>query len=77
MATKSKKLTIKYWNSLGNGTKKRAITCVFPLMKGSLDYLANEKPDLNDIWWKLIFKKVRIPADPDYWKLIINGTYIR
>ncbi len=75
MATK--KLTVKSWNSLSEGSKKRAITCVFPLMRGSLDYLAYEKVDLTDTWWKLIFRKVRVPEDCSCYKTVINHTYIQ
>lgn len=72
----TKKLTIKYWNSLSVDTKARAIKCVFPLMGNSLNYLVHEKPDpKSDTWWQLILKKVHIPSDNSHYKFIVNNTY--
>lgn len=73
---KTKKLSIRYWNSLSSDTKKRAIKCVFPLMGESLNYLVNEKPDpKEEVWWKLIFKKVRVPYNNSHYKFMVNNTY--
>ena len=77
MAQKTKKMTIKYWNSLSDGAKKRALTYVFPLHKAIVEMLMNEKPDpKNSDWWKMVFEKVRIPAPGSYYKTVVNNTYL-
>ena len=76
MAQKTKKMTIKYWNSLSDGAQKRALTYVFPLHKAIVEMLMNEKPDLKSDWWQLVFKKVRIPAPGSYYKTVVNNTYL-
>ena len=50
MAQKTKKMTLKYWASLSDGSKKRALTYVFPLHKAIVEMLLNEKPDLKSEW---------------------------
>lgn len=77
---KTKKMTIKYWNSLEKGSKYRALCFVFGPHKFSAEMYADEKPDLKDGMWKLIFRKVRIP-EPDergyrFYKTVVNQTYI-
>lgn len=73
---KTKKMTVKYWNSLDDGSKRRALTYVFPLHKATVDMLMNEKPDPNDnAWWGYVWKKVRIPETGHY-KTVVNHTYI-
>ena len=76
MTQKTKKMTLKYWNSLSDGAKKRALTCVFPLHKAIVEMLLNEKPDLKSEWWQMVFKKVRIPAPGSYYKTVVNNTYL-
>ena len=41
---KTTKMTLKYWASLSEGSKRRALTCVFPLHKPVVDMLMDEKP---------------------------------
>ncbi len=76
MAQKTKKMTLKYWNSLSDGAKKRALTYVFPLHKAIVEMLLNEKPDLKSEWWQMVFKKVRIPGPGSYYKTVVNNTYL-
>ena len=77
MAQKIKKMTIKYWVSLSESSKKRALTYVFPLHKAIVEMLLNEKPDpKNSDWWRMVFKKVRIPAPGSYYKTVVNNTYL-
>ena len=72
----TKKMTIKYWDSLSKESKKRALTYAFPLNKAVVDMLMNEKPDPNrSPWWKLVWKKVRIPQADGY-RTVVNKTYI-
>ena len=75
------KMTLKYWNSLSEGSRRRALTYVFPIHKATVDMLMDEKPDPKDNpWWGLVWKKVRIP-EPDekgyrFYKTVVNQTYI-
>ena len=68
---KTKKMTLKYWASLSEGSKRRALTYCFPLHKATVDMLMNDKPNP---------KKVRIPeADANgyrHYKTVVNKTYI-
>ena len=59
---KTKKMTLKYWNALSDGSKKRALQYCFPIHPAIVEMLMNEKPDLKSDWWQMVFKKVRIPA---------------
>ena len=77
MAQKTKKMTIKYWVALSESSKKRALTYVFPLHKAIVEMLLNEKPDpKNSDWWKMVFTKVRIPGPGNYYKTVVNNTYL-
>ena len=78
---KTKKMTIKYRNSLSDDSKRRALTYVFPLHKATVDMLMNDTPNpKDDAWWGYVWKKVRIP-EPDekgyrFYKTVVNHTYI-
>ena len=78
---KTKKMTLKYWDSLSEGSKRRALTYCFPLHKATVDMLMNYKPNpKDDAWWGLVWRKVRIPeADANgyrHYKTVVNNTYI-
>lgn len=78
---KTSKMTLKYWNSLSEGSRRRALTYVFPLHKATVDMLMDEKPDPKDNpWWGFVWRKVRIPeADATgyrHYKTVVNKTYI-
>lgn len=83
---KTKKLTIKYWKSLDEGSRKRALTHVFPTMDAVVDMLLddpNPKPK-DDAWWELVFRKVKQPIPSEYdkkrgfmhYKTYVNGYFI-
>lgn len=76
---KTRKLTIRYWNLLEEGSKRRALAAVFPTMPAVVNMLLKDKPKKDDPWWFLVFKKVSVPApDSDghqYWKTCINKTF--
>ena len=75
MATKQ--LTIKYWKSLPESSKKRALTYVFPTMQAVVEMLLEETPKKDSSWWKLVFKKVRVPVDQNcHYKTVVNHTLI-
>ena len=76
MAQRTKKMTLKYWNSLSAGSKKRALQYCFPIHPAIVEMLMNEKTDLKSDWWQMVFKKVRIPAPGSYYKTVVNNTYL-
>ena len=77
---RTRKMTIKYWNSLEKGSRKRALQFCYPTLPATVEMLLNDKPRKNDSWWKRVFDKVRIPeADANgrqYYKTVVNHTYI-
>ena len=77
---KTRKLTIKYWNSLEKGSRKRALQFCYPTLPATVEMLLNDKPRKDDPSWKRVFDKVRIPeADANgrqYYKTVVNHTYI-
>ena len=73
MATR--KMTLKYWNSLSKGSKERALHYVFPTMKCTVEMLLDEQPNLKNDLWKFVWRKVRIPND-SYYKTVVNGAYL-
>jgi hypothetical protein len=77
---KTKKMTIKYWNSLSEGSRKRALQYCFPIHGAIVEMLLDEKPTTKEIkngWWTTVFKKVRIPDDNHAYKTVIdNRTYL-
>ena len=77
---KTRKLTIKYWNSLEKGSRKRALQFCYPTLPATVEMLLNDKPRKDDPSWKRVFDKVRIPeADANgrqYYKTVVDHTYI-
>ena len=70
---KTKKMTIKYWCSLPESSRKRALTYCFPINQAVIDMLMEEKPCMKSIWWQLVFKKIRMPAEECYYKTVFNN----
>ena len=73
---KTRKLTIKYWNSLEKGSRKRALQFCYPTLPTTVEMLLNDKPRKDDPWWKRVFDKVRIPDGDSYYKTVVDHTYI-
>ena len=82
--TRTKKLTIKYWQSLERGSRERALRFVFPISPAIVSMLLDEKPTQEEIkhgFWSLVFRKIRI-LEPDergyrhYKTVFMNSTYI-
>ena len=77
---KTRKLTIKYWNSLEKGSRKRALQFCYPTLPTTVEMLLNDKPRKDDPWWKRVFDKVRIPEAEangrQYYKTVVDHTYI-
>lgn len=77
----TKKLTIKYWNSLSKDSKKRALSYVFPVNDSLVEMLANEDPRPKDSpWWKIVFSKVKEVLPDSYgsrpYKTCVNRVYL-
>ena len=73
---KTKKMTIKYWNSLEVGSKRRALQFCFPTLPATVNMLLSEKPKKDNPWWKRVFDKVRIPDKDSVYKTVVDRTYI-
>ncbi len=74
MATK--RITLKYWATLDEGSKRRALTHVFPINNPIVQILLQEKPDKKKTLWQLVFKEVRIPEDSSHYKTVVHNAYI-
>lgn len=74
MATK--KMTLKYWGSLDEGSKRRALSYIFPINNPIVQIRMNEKPDKKKTLWQLVFQEVRIPEDNSHYKTVVHNTYI-
>ena len=48
---KTKKMTIKYWNTLSEGSRKRALQYCFPIHPATVEMLLDDKPRKDDAWW--------------------------
>ena len=71
---KTKAMTIKYWLKLSEGSRRRALTYVFPIHKSIVEMLLSQTPSRKDHWWQYVFKKVRIPEDGCTYKTVINNS---
>ena len=72
----TKKMTLKYWASLDEGSKRHSLTHVFPLNKPIVQILMSEKPDKKNVMWQVVFQEVRIPEDNRRYKTVVHNTYI-
>lgn len=83
-AKNTKRLTIKYWNSLERGCKERALKFCFPLHISIVDMLIDEKPTTAEIkhgFWSIVFSHIReaLPDERGYrhYKTVhLNKTWI-
>ena len=69
-------MTLKYWATLDEGSKRRALTHVFPINNPIVQILLKEKPDKKKTLWQLVFKEVRIPEDSSHYKTVVHNIYI-
>ena len=69
-----KKISIKYWNTLSQGSKKRALRACYPNDDAIVRMMLEQKPDLKDFFWKRAFSMIKIP-DIDYYKTCVNRVY--
>ena len=73
---RTRKLTKKYWNTLGEGSRKHALLHVFPGLPAVVSMLLREKPRKESPWWSMVFDKVRIPEDNGFYMTVVNQTFI-
>ena len=79
--SKTKKLTIKYWNSLPRESKRRALKFVFPIHPSIVDMLLDDEPTTEEIkngFWSPVFKKIREVKETHrpYRTCFMNTSYI-
>ena len=70
-----KKLTNKYWNTLSEGSKKRALTACFPNNPVTVQMMVKEKPNMKSGIWKLAFDMIRVPDADSHYKTVVNKVY--
>lgn len=74
MAT-TKKISIKYWNTLSKGSKERALRACYPNNNAIVNMLMEQKPDLKDFFWKRAFTMIKIPDSGSFYKTCVNKVY--
>ena len=72
----TKKMTLKYWGTLDEGSKRRALTHVFPINNPIVQIMLDEKPNKSKTLWQIVFQEIRIPEDNSRYKTIVHNTYI-
>lgn len=70
-----RKITKKYWNTLSEGSKKRALTACFPNNPVTVQMMAEEEPDTKSGLWKIAFSMIRVPDADSHYKTVVNRTY--
>lgn len=74
MATR--RMTLKYWATLEEDSKRRALTHVFPGNAPLVRILLTEKPDKDNTLWQIVFREVKIPDESSHCKTVVHKTYI-
>jgi len=67
---------MKYWASLEEGSRERALAHVFPGNAPLVQILMSEKPDRDNTLWQIVFKEVRIPENTSLYRTVVHQTYI-
>lgn len=77
MAKETKRLTKKYWDSLSEGSRYRALRKVFSNFSDSInrDY-AKQKAKELDWEWDILVRHVKEPIDSSHYKTVIDRTWI-
>ena len=73
----TKKITQRYWNSLPESSRYRALRKVFSNFSDIVNegYSKEKAKDLG--WmWKIIQRHVKMPAGKSYYKTVIDRTWI-
>ncbi|MCQ2268151.1 MAG: hypothetical protein MJZ83_04700 [Bacteroidaceae bacterium] len=78
MATETKRITMKYWDSLEEGSRYRALRKVFSNFPDSINHQnAKEKAkNLDDWMWKIIQRHVKMPIGESYYRTCIDRTWM-
>lgn len=74
---KTRKITKRYWDSLSEGSRYRALRKVFSNFSDSInhEYAKVKAKDLDWIW-SIIEKHVKQPIGESYYKTVIDHTYL-
>lgn len=77
MAKDTKRLTKKYWDSLSEGSRYRALRKVFSNFPDSInrDY-AKQKAKALDWEWDIIQRHIKEPTDSNHYKTVVDRTWI-
>lgn len=77
MATNKKKITKKYWDSLEEGSRYRALRKVFSNFSDETNKV-NVKEKAKDLSfiWDIIVRHVKQPVGESHYKTIIDNTWI-
>lgn len=77
MAT-TKKLTMRYWDSLSDDSRFRALRKVFSNFPDNVnrDYAQDKAKELDDWIWKILVRHVKQPLGNTFYKTYIDRTFI-
>lgn len=77
MARDTKKLTMRYWDSLSEDSRYRALRKVFSNFSDSANRdNAKQKAKNLDFLWGIIVRHVKQPLDSTHYKTVIDRTWI-
>ncbi|MBQ0142820.1 MAG: hypothetical protein KBT06_08500 [Prevotellaceae bacterium] len=73
-----KKITMKYWDSLEEGSRFRALRKVFSNFPDSInrDYAKEKANKLDDWIWKIIQHHVKQPIGEKHYKTCIDNAWL-
>lgn len=73
----SKRLTMKYWDSISEDSRYRALRKVFSNFSDSANRdNAKQKAKNLDFLWDIIVRHVKQPIDSTHYKTVIDRTWI-
>ena len=74
----TKKLTMRYWDSLSDDSRFRALRKVFSNFPDNVnrDYAQDKAKDLDDWIWKILVRHVKQPLGNTFYKTYIDRTFI-
>lgn len=78
MATHTKKITMRYWDSLLEGSRYRSLRKVFSNFPDNINE-ENSKlkaKQLDDWMWEIIQRHVKQPIGESFYKTVIDRTWI-
>ncbi len=77
MAKETKQITMKYWDSLSEGSRYRALRKVFSNFPDDVNHdYAKEKARDLDWMWEIIKRHVKQPTIETHYKTVIDKTWI-